>query len=316
MADNVTIPATGSGTATPVIATDDISSVHYQRVKVTFGSDGAASDVSSSNGLPVLNLANSGVDIGDVTINNASGGSAVNIQDGGNSITIDHLSEGANAASIQTRGVLIGGYDGSNFRFLSTTSAGIVNSNDNQVIADNGGFTDGTSKVWASGFIYDEVVGTTLTENDVAAARIDSKRAQVYVMEDATTRGQRAVVNYQGRQVFAPAADVVTVSGNVALAPFRQPVNTSTTGAILVSGQANRRIRVLNGLLMAPTAVTVQFKSNNNSDCTGPLSVGATGGFQIPEAEIGNFETQVGENLTVVLSSAVVLGGWLTVVYV
>jgi hypothetical protein len=33
--------------------------------------------------------ANSGVDIGDVSINNSSGGSAVNIQDGGNSITVD-----------------------------------------------------------------------------------------------------------------------------------------------------------------------------------------------------------------------------------
>lgn len=33
--------------------------------------------------------ANDGVDIGDVTINNAGGGSAVNIQDGGNSITVD-----------------------------------------------------------------------------------------------------------------------------------------------------------------------------------------------------------------------------------
>jgi len=32
---------------------------------------------------------NNGVDIGDVTINNASGGGAVNIQDGGNSITVD-----------------------------------------------------------------------------------------------------------------------------------------------------------------------------------------------------------------------------------
>ena len=35
------------------------------------------------------NQANSGVDIGDVTINNASGAAAVNIQDGGNSITVD-----------------------------------------------------------------------------------------------------------------------------------------------------------------------------------------------------------------------------------
>jgi len=33
--------------------------------------------------------ANSGVDIGDVTINNGNGASAVNIQDGGNSITVD-----------------------------------------------------------------------------------------------------------------------------------------------------------------------------------------------------------------------------------
>jgi hypothetical protein len=33
--------------------------------------------------------ANSGVDIGDVTINNASGAAAVNIQDGGNTITVD-----------------------------------------------------------------------------------------------------------------------------------------------------------------------------------------------------------------------------------
>jgi hypothetical protein len=33
--------------------------------------------------------ANSGVDVGDVTINNAAGASAVNIQDGGNTITVD-----------------------------------------------------------------------------------------------------------------------------------------------------------------------------------------------------------------------------------
>jgi hypothetical protein len=42
MADNVTIPATGTGTATPVIATDDVASVHYQRIKVVGGADGAA----------------------------------------------------------------------------------------------------------------------------------------------------------------------------------------------------------------------------------------------------------------------------------
>src|SRR3972149_3604060 len=34
--------------------------------------------------------ANDGVDIGDVTVNNAAGASAVNVQDGGNSLTIDN----------------------------------------------------------------------------------------------------------------------------------------------------------------------------------------------------------------------------------
>ena len=42
MADNVTIPASGTGTATPVVATDDVGSVHYQRIKLVGGADGAA----------------------------------------------------------------------------------------------------------------------------------------------------------------------------------------------------------------------------------------------------------------------------------
>lgn len=43
MSDNVTIPASGTGTATPVVATDDVGGAHYQRVKVDLGGDGAAS---------------------------------------------------------------------------------------------------------------------------------------------------------------------------------------------------------------------------------------------------------------------------------
>lgn len=65
-------------------------------------------------------------------------------------------------------------------------------------LADNAAFTDGTTAVLPAGFIFDETAGTALTENDVAASRIDSKRALVGVIEDASTRGQRAAVDATG----------------------------------------------------------------------------------------------------------------------
>ncbi len=49
MSDGIAITA-GSGTT---VATDDIASVHYQRVKVNYGADGSATDVDATHGLPV-----------------------------------------------------------------------------------------------------------------------------------------------------------------------------------------------------------------------------------------------------------------------
>lgn len=49
MPDNVAITA-GSGTS---IATDDISGVHYQRVKPVHGADGVATDTSATDPLPI-----------------------------------------------------------------------------------------------------------------------------------------------------------------------------------------------------------------------------------------------------------------------
>lgn len=64
MADNVTIPATGSGTATPVIATDDIAGVHHQAVLLEWGPDGTANrtDTASGKSLPVQLRGSDGTD--------------------------------------------------------------------------------------------------------------------------------------------------------------------------------------------------------------------------------------------------------------
>jgi hypothetical protein len=49
MADNATLPVTG----TIQVACDEIGGVKFQRVKVTWGVDGTANDVSASNPLPI-----------------------------------------------------------------------------------------------------------------------------------------------------------------------------------------------------------------------------------------------------------------------
>jgi hypothetical protein len=106
---------------------------------------------------------------------------------------------------------------------------------DSQVIADNAAFTDGTSKVLMAGFAFDETAGTALTENDAAAARIDSKRAVVGVIEDATTRGTRATV--KAASTAAVAADpslVVSLSPNNGL-----PTGSNTIGALTANQSVN-----------------------------------------------------------------------------
>lgn len=101
--------------------------------------------------------------------------------------------------------------------------------NPSEATADNAAFTDGTSRVTPAGFVYDEVAGTALTENDAAAARIDVKRAQVGVIEDATTRGNRAAVVSASETASATTFGVVT----------REVGLLDTLGAVTASPTSN-----------------------------------------------------------------------------
>lgn len=73
-ADNLNVQLSAAG-ATP------------DSVRIGDGTDTAL--VTAAGELNVISTAQPGVDIGDVTINNAAGASAVNVQDGGNSLTVD-----------------------------------------------------------------------------------------------------------------------------------------------------------------------------------------------------------------------------------
>lgn len=90
-------------------------------------------------------------------------------------------------------------------------------------IVDNAAFTDGTTRLMPAAYIFDEVAGTALTENDAAAARIDSKRAQVFTLEDTTTRGTR--LNIVVRDLAAGAADTGIMAFGVRRTADTTPVS-------------------------------------------------------------------------------------------
>lgn len=290
-ADDVTLPAQGTGTTTPVIATDEVSSRHFQKIKLVYGADGAATDTTTSAGFPVQIVAgsasigvlgsNSGVDIGDVTINNASGASAVNIQDGGNTITVDGtisatIGDGSNVPEVTTAGTDGSTNSKNGIAVYARTQLFNASTWDRLRSIINANNSTGTGII-AAGLIaqLDNISPTTITENQFGNLRMSDERSLHVETRDARGREFGIEVNFQGRQVVQRAADGVTISGNVLLEQQRQPINVSSDGQILVSGLANRKIRVLNGGLMAPTAVTIGLKSNNNTDLSGPLPFGA-----------------------------------------
>src|SRR3990172_4478402 len=131
-------------------------------------------------------------------------GSTISIDDGAGSITIDGTITVTQATASSLNATVVG--------------TGTLAVQDSQVIADNAAFTDGTSKLFMGGHIFDDVAGTALTEKDAAASRIDSKRAQMFVIEDATTRGQKAAVSAAGALKVDGSAVTQPVSGTVTAA--------------------------------------------------------------------------------------------------
>lgn len=79
-----------TNTTIAVTATNlDIRDLTHVSDSVRLGDGTDLTNVTAAGELNVLATAQPGVDIGDVTVNNAAGAAAVNIQDGGNSITVD-----------------------------------------------------------------------------------------------------------------------------------------------------------------------------------------------------------------------------------
>lgn len=152
------------------------------------------------------------------------------------------------------------------------------------VLVDNGGFTDGTSPVIPAGYIFDETAGTSLTENDVGAARMDNKRALVGVIEDGTTRGQRAGVNSsKGLQV----TPIPHTAGGLSLYHL---ISAATTNANNVKGSAGQ----LYGWAITNNAASWRYVKIHNNAGTPTAGSGVVMTIGLPPGGGSNISLEMG----------------------
>ena len=139
-----------------------------------------------------------GVDIGDVTINNAAGAAAVNVQDGGNSITVDGTVAFSNTTlPVTNAGTFVVQENGA-----ALTSLQLL---DDVVITDDAAFTPAVSKVAMVGFTFDDVTPDSVNEGDAGAARMSANRNIYTTIRDAAG-------NERGLNVAADGSIAITVA--------------------------------------------------------------------------------------------------------
>lgn len=178
-----------------------------QFTKITDGTDTAL--ITGSGELNVISTAQPGVDIGDVTVNNGSGAAAVNIQDGGNSITVDYATTGSGTATGALRVE------------LPTNGTGVVGLNAG---------TNAIGKLTAnSGVIIGDV---NVVNSNVSTNLAQVNGATTLAGNGASGTGaQRVTIASDSTGQVAPAANATAtgtaIYNNTALSSTKQAVNAS-----------------------------------------------------------------------------------------
>jgi hypothetical protein len=111
-----------------------------------------------------------------------------------------------------------------------------------------------------SGYIFDEVAGTALTENDAIAARVNLNRAQISVLEDGVTRARYATVS---------ATNALKVDGSA----VTQPVSGTFWQATQpVSGTFWQATQPISGTVTASS--TAGDVAHDSGDSGNPVKIG------------------------------------------
>lgn len=204
-----------------------------------------------------------GVDIGDVTVNNGAGASAVNIQDGGNAITVDGTVTVTQATGTNLHTVLDSGT-------LSTiTNVVHVDDNAGSLTVDSPNLdvalstrlkaADTLAAVTTVGTITNPV---TVTQGTAANLKVDL----------SGTGANPTAIKVDGSAVIQPVSGTVSISGSVATTSGLASITTTTQvrpawrqNVVLLASNASRK----NGLILNGTDAPLYLNEGTSaSDAT------------------------------------------------
>lgn len=220
MADNTTLNA---GTGGDVIATDDVSGVKYQRVKLVDGTLDSTTAIpgDATNGL-------------DVDVTRVQG--TVAVTDNSGSLTIDQGSETTDGATgLPSKALVVAGYDGTNTQVIVTDSAGRPQVGVNGTVTVTGALTDTQLRATAvpvSGPLTDTQLRATAVPVADGGGSLTVDAASLPLPTGASTAAKQPALGTAG----AASADVLSVQGVASMTALKtdgsgvtQPVSGTVT---------------------------------------------------------------------------------------
>lgn len=219
-----------------------------------------------------------GVDIGDVTINNAAGASAVNIQDGGNSITVDgtvtanqgtaaalasawpvEITDGTNTmptGDAVGRAIFHKVTDGTNTATVKAASTAVVAADLALVVA----ISPNNTPVLPSGASTSALQTSGNASLTTIAAADDVARSTRLAEATFTTR-----INTHGQKAMAASTPVVIASDQTVIPVSDNGGSLTVDTPQLPAALVGARLDVNNGAWMGSTAPTVGQKAMASS---------------------------------------------------
>lgn len=283
MADNTALNA---GTGGDTIATDDIAGVKHQRVKIQYGDDGAATDVSDTNPLPIDDAGGSITVDGTVTANLSATDNAV-------LDTIDAVLDTINAKLVT--GTVIGDVN------LGATDNAVLDSIDSAVngtltVAAHDVTNAGTFAVQVSDTSFAVADGNALGEGVLVQGDDGTDRKNINV--DATTGDVQVdvtnTVTVDGSGVTQPVSGTITETNSAAILADTAAMDTNlgTVAGAVAAGQMQVDIVADGAGLLTTSAHDAAFGTAGAADAQvrtvqgvasmTPLLVDATGQGDVP----------------------------------